>query len=493
MTLMSANHCPGSAVMLFELPSGKTYLHTGDFRFNQELFSTYEPLKPFFKKRDPDDTTDAKQLTAIYLDTTYCDPIYTFPKQMDAIKLITNIVKEKKRQGKKILSLIGTYYIGKERIAQNIAKECDCKIFVTIDKHKAIKCLGLPDEDKFTMNPQQTDVHIVSMSHLGWKKLFENRVNQGTYDEIIAFRPSAWCFKELAEESSMVPDVPSGSIKTVPVNFTRRSNITVVDVPYSEHSSFAELRQCVELLNTKKIVPTVYRSKDQMNKMLYYLSDQYCMKMINLKLSIPDDLINANAKPASAKKKQPEPVKDSTVRTLFDMAKKGVNFVKSSFFATAEPKKLVLKKSPMKDSPAKSESFDDSQISHGSEFGMDDSQSMNFDDSQQLNFGMDDDFIDMEAFDIKLQQTLLDRCKKENVKQEEPDVIVIDDEESQSSTSGPSVTPVKDTKEEPAKKKLILKKRKVDETLNAKTPAKKKVKITPPPQKSTLMSFWSKK
>jgi DNA cross-link repair 1A protein len=230
----------------------QTYLHTGDFRFNKEIFSQYAPLRPFFRSRSEgssSDNSEAKELTAIYLDTTYCDPIYTFPKQTEAVKLITDIVKEKKRQGKRTLVLIGTYYIGKERIASNIAEECNCKIFVTIDKHKAIKCLNLKDEDRFTTNPSLTDVHIVPMMHLGWKKLFENRATIGDkYDEIVAFRPSAWCFKELAEESSAVKS-ESMTIQRAPVNFTRRSNITVVDVPYSEHSSFNELRDCVEVCN----------------------------------------------------------------------------------------------------------------------------------------------------------------------------------------------------------------------------------------------------
>lgn len=129
-----------------------------------------------------------------------------------------------------------------------------------MDKLKAIKCLSLRDEDRFVTNPSLTDVHIVSMAHLAWRKLFETRaLIKDKYDEIIAFKPTAWCFKKLVEESTsnsvIVKDEGDRRIqfKQLPVNFSKRSNITVVDVPYSEHSSFNELKDCVKVYITNKL------------------------------------------------------------------------------------------------------------------------------------------------------------------------------------------------------------------------------------------------
>jgi DNA cross-link repair 1A protein len=149
VVLFDANHCPGSSVILFELPNGKSYLHTGDMRFDKELFMKYKNLVPYFKQEqqikaiDEDENEDEdkkspdvkKKLEAIYLDTTYCDPMYNFPKQAEATRFISEFVKNKMRSGnKKYLFLIGTYQIGKERIAQKIAEACKCKVFVTQEK-----------------------------------------------------------------------------------------------------------------------------------------------------------------------------------------------------------------------------------------------------------------------------------------------------------------------------------------------------------------------
>jgi hypothetical protein len=481
VTLMGANHCPGSAIILFELPCGKSYLHTGDFRFNKELFSKYEPLKPYIKTCRDDDQRERKQLTAIYLDTTYCDPIYTFPKQTDAIQLISDIVKAKKRQGKRTLTLIGTYYIGKERIASKIAEECNCNIFVTIDKYKAIKCLQLKDEQRFVTNPALSDVHIVSMMHLGWSKLFENRaLVQDKYDEIIAFRPTAWCFKELVEDSSIKHD---STTQHVSINFSRRANITLIDVPYSEHSSFSELRECVQLLDSKTVVPTVYKNQEHLTKILYYLSEQFNSCPINLKLDIPDELLNFSEKGSRKKTKQVK--KDSTVRTLFDMAKKGVNFVKSftSSFSSEKPKKLLLRKptGTFDDSPTliNDSPIPDTNVIHDSSIT---DNSCGIDDSQQLeDVNFEDSLIDMESFDIELQKRLFEQyAKKES---ETNTVIVIDDHSSQSSDT---------IKEESQKSKKLNLKRKTSDSAQIKQPSKKRLKVTPPPQKTTLMSFWKK-
>ncbi|KAJ2864279.1 repair protein PSO2 SNM1 [Coemansia erecta] len=104
VTLLDAEHCPGAAIVLFEIPqpsaSGRVVriVHTGDFRASDRqvrqilcVFTTalQTPVTPEMIERagrpDPGiPDCQAKRIPfvdCVYLDTTYLDPRYTFPRQ----------------------------------------------------------------------------------------------------------------------------------------------------------------------------------------------------------------------------------------------------------------------------------------------------------------------------------------------------------------------------------------------------------------------------
>eukprot|EP00736_Rhodelphis_marinus_P004656 Rmarinus@m.10236 len=75
---LPANHCPGAAIFHFTLHDGTRILHTGDFRFTEEM-CRYPGIRD-------------GPLDVLYLDTTYCDPEYCFPPQEEVLEAVDEAV-----------------------------------------------------------------------------------------------------------------------------------------------------------------------------------------------------------------------------------------------------------------------------------------------------------------------------------------------------------------------------------------------------------------
>lgn len=88
VTLFDANHCPGAACFIFNTDhSSETVLHTGDFRFNPSMLSQCPTLSELAAR------SDNSRLLTIYLDTTYCDPTYSFPPQEETLDAVVASVQ----------------------------------------------------------------------------------------------------------------------------------------------------------------------------------------------------------------------------------------------------------------------------------------------------------------------------------------------------------------------------------------------------------------
>lgn len=133
VTLIDANHCPGSVMFLCAVPQDSgpdlKYLHTGDFRACSKMCS-----HPLLKQ------SDNSPIDVLYLDTTYLNPKYSFPSQTASIRLACDVVErhihhnrhllsdtshlftQKRKSGKSLAQqgnlvfVVGTYSLGKERI-----------------------------------------------------------------------------------------------------------------------------------------------------------------------------------------------------------------------------------------------------------------------------------------------------------------------------------------------------------------------------------------
>ncbi|KAI1791850.1 DRMBL-domain-containing protein [Ganoderma leucocontextum] len=308
VTLIEANHCPGSCLFLFEgrqtvnagdsayksqfVGSAKVfrYLHCGDFRASPQ-----HALHPAVKD---------KHIDHCYLDTTYLDPKYCFPPQPLVISACAELAKrlvlgrssddatagdgkprtmtgwftrvEKSDKGKekekanasdKILVVVGTYSIGKERIVKAIAKALDTKVYCDSRKAAILRCQSDPDlHALLTTDPLAAGVHLVPLALIASDRLKAYMERwKGHYSKAIGFRPTGWTFSA-PSGTDMLPSIPTVISRSQSRTFThanlqpaRNSTaaVQVYGVPYSEHSSFFELTCFALSFDWTRMIATV--------------------------------------------------------------------------------------------------------------------------------------------------------------------------------------------------------------------------------------------
>ncbi|GAQ83770.1 putative DNA repair metallo-beta-lactamase family protein [Klebsormidium nitens] len=231
VTALDANHCPGSVMLLFKVPGhggrpAQVILHTGDFRYHERM-ADYPSLRNTL-------------IDTIYLDTTYAYPRHTFPSQEDAIATTVRLCRKHLLDEARPLFVFGAYQIGKERAVIGAAKALGLRVHIEPRKRRILSLLDLQDMDLFTPNAADADIHLGFMSEVRPPAMLRRlKEGGGKWAQVIGFRPTGWSFRKDG------------------VHTTKQGLATVYGVPYSEHSSFDDLRACIAALRPRKIIPTV--------------------------------------------------------------------------------------------------------------------------------------------------------------------------------------------------------------------------------------------
>ena len=249
-------------------------LHCGDFRACPAM----EEYPSLWNNR----------IDKLYLDTTYCQPEYDFPSQEDAILSAIELIHQHIAAYPKTLLICGTYTIGKlprqyislrklekhyntylpaqaynihvvflsgkERVFLAIAQEFDCKIWAKPDKMKILR--ALEDNqllDRLTNSPNNAQIHLMEMEKVRNFKFpveyLEDFSSQ--YNHILSIIPTGWTHQKGSTSESSLQNM---KIKIFKDNTSR------LEIPYSEHSSFSELKRFVKFLklhSPSSVVPTV--------------------------------------------------------------------------------------------------------------------------------------------------------------------------------------------------------------------------------------------
>ena len=314
VTMISANHCPGSSLFLFEKVTTKgngnsklqRVLHCGDFRACPAHVQ-HPLLRPSVVDTVTGHTRQQK-LDVCYLDTTYLTPKYAFPSQESVIQacadmcislskdqadeldvwektkkaragsgMVKFVQKEPNEQAEaaeskgrgRLLVICGTYSIGKERICVGIARALGSKIYAPASKRRI--CLALEDSELaslLTDDPYGAQIHMQMLMEIRPETLADYLTEyKPHFSRIVGFRPTGWSYRPPNSrfvESPLVQTVlHSDNWKTeftmaelMPQRGSTRDS-SCFGVPYSEHSSFRELTMFCCALRIDKIIPTV--------------------------------------------------------------------------------------------------------------------------------------------------------------------------------------------------------------------------------------------
>ncbi|KDQ61363.1 hypothetical protein JAAARDRAFT_123037 [Jaapia argillacea MUCL 33604] len=302
VTPIEANHCPGSCLFLFEGPQtinagdstfnspyvGSSrvfrYLHCGDFRASPQ-----HVLHPAVK---------GKRIDCVYLDTTYLDPKYCFPPQPQVISACAELAKrivmapsvaigdskapgmsgwftrkekpkdEKEPANEKVLVVVGTYSIGKERIVKAIASALKTKVYCDARKAAILRCQDDTElHALLTTDPFEAGVHVVPLAVITSDRLKTYLEKfKGKFSKAVGFRPTGWTYTA-PSGSDTLPSLPQLISRTQALApFTHTSlrpqrastpTLQLYGVPYSEHSSFFELTCFALSLECGRIIATV--------------------------------------------------------------------------------------------------------------------------------------------------------------------------------------------------------------------------------------------
>ena len=258
---IDANHCPGAVMFLFTLRSGKAYLHTGDFRWSREEMCANQHLSPFMIQGT---AHGYRTLEALYLDTTYASRNTWLPPKAAVVEAVPQFLRQHGAASKRVLVVVGAYQIGKERVWMHVAESLDER-YVALEPRKLsiVRCLdwSLREASMLTQNRSSTRVWVVSMSKLTIDSLEALlRAHRNRFDAVIGVRPTGWASSAALSPSS------SGSLVQPEVSCTMRANkmrtVKILSVPYSEHSSYHELCDCVRTFRTRALIPTVVGSQE---------------------------------------------------------------------------------------------------------------------------------------------------------------------------------------------------------------------------------------
>mmetsp|Transcript_32955 Transcript_32955/g.98118 ORF Transcript_32955/g.98118 Transcript_32955/m.98118 type:complete len:629 (-) Transcript_32955:414-2300(-) len=197
------------------------------------------------------------------------------------------------------LILLSCYSIGKEKVLSEVSKQANMSIYANEKKCRMLECVQRGSRtsskeraifeaskimDIIVDDPSLSDIHIISMGIAGelWP-YFQPNYNacaqyalsqKKRYSRVVAFLPTGWADasawnrknaisrrrvnkKNIRKYSAVEGDTEADNGG----NSNGFIDVEIRLLPYSEHSTFPELRCFVEFLRPRRIIPTVFSNE----------------------------------------------------------------------------------------------------------------------------------------------------------------------------------------------------------------------------------------
>ncbi|GFN88879.1 protein artemis [Plakobranchus ocellatus] len=253
VTPISAGHCPGSVMFLFEGSQG-TCLYTGDFRWEPNYAAKVSAFGCPEKQ---------KVIDHLYIDTTFCVPAALhIPSRVECADATVSVVASwLERSPLHQVAFFCPARYGYEYLFKEIATRLGMKIHVSDYKFAVYE--QIPDlSGLFTADPAEARIHACcprqkkNSSHCPpclSKKTIKNRVGENPKPsksfQMLNIRPCAMWFTTKAGRTALE-------------KLTHMSPQGLQRVCYSMHSSFSEIEDLVSYLQPRHVWPNVIPASD---------------------------------------------------------------------------------------------------------------------------------------------------------------------------------------------------------------------------------------
>ena len=282
VTAHDANHCPGALVLTFDVPARgdgdsnqpRRIVHTGDCRWHDGLSAAIG--------RSP-------RVDVLLLDTTYSHPRHDHPPQAAAIAAAAGAMAQEvadaaaggaprprivvgeageERVEKSVRCCFppcfqppphnthntGSYRIGKERLYLGLASALGATVWLPPAKRRVLSLTGLGDSPCLVSDAAAADILVVPMGAALSGPALAAHLPADGFGRVIGVRPTGWAWRGGSGQRGGDPSAPP----TVTLRpYSPAPGVVMYGVPYSEHSSFPELRACVAALRPRVLIPTV--------------------------------------------------------------------------------------------------------------------------------------------------------------------------------------------------------------------------------------------